>query len=181
MIMKKVLYPALALCLFAGSAFVTLTAPKDYTFKEGFTIAFKSKDPSGEFKKAKGTIKFDADDLTSSQFDISIDVSSINTGNSMQNKKAQTSEWFESAKYPSIKFVSSKVEKSGDGYTITGKMTMKGVTKEKKIPATVSKSGNDLTFSGKFTVNRIDYGVGHKSDAVPDVMNISYSIPVTEK
>lgn len=179
--MKKILYPALAICLFAGSAFVTLTAPKDYTFKEGFTIAFKSKDPSGEFKKAKGTIKFDENDLANAKFDLTIEVSSINTGNSMQNKKAQTSEWFEADKYPTIKFVSSKVEKSGENYSITGKLTMKGVTKEKKIPATVSKSGNDLTFSGKFTVNRIDYGVGHKSDAVPDIMNISYSIPVTEK
>ncbi len=179
--MKKIIYPALAICLFAGSAFVTLTAPKDYTFKEGFTIAFKSKDPSGEFKKAKGSIKFDEDDLANSKFDLTIDVNSINTGNSMQNKKAQTSEWFEAEKFPNIKFVSSKVEKSGEGYSITGKLTMKGVTKEKKIPATVSKSGNDLTFSGKFTVNRIDYGVGHKSDAVPDLMNISYSIPVTEK
>lgn len=179
--MKKIVYPALAICLFASSAFVTLTASKDYTFKEGFTIAFKSKDPSGEFKKAKGTIKFDESDLANSKFEISIDVNSINTGNSMQNKKAQTSEWFEADKYPTIKFVSSKVEKSGEAYSITGKLTMKGVTKEKKIPATVSKSGNDLTFAGKFTVNRIDYGVGHKSDAVPDIMNISYSIPVTEK
>ena len=179
--MKKILYPALAICLFAGSAFVTLTASKDYTFKEGFTIGFKSKDPSGEFKKAKGTIKFDENDLTNAKFDISIDVNSINTGNSMQNKKAQTSEWFEADKFPTIKFVSSKVEKSGENYSITGKLTMKGVTKEKKIPATVSKSGNDLMFSGKFTVNRIDYGVGKKSDAVPDIMNISYSIPVTEK
>jgi len=179
--MKKILYPALAICLFAGSAFVTLTASKDYTVKEGFTIGFKSKDPTGEFKKVKGTIKFDENDLANAKFDLSIDVNSINTGNSMQNKKAQTSEWFEADKYPTIKFVSSKVEKSGESYTITGKLTMKGVTKEKKIPATVTKSGNDLTFSGKFTVNRIDYGVGHKSDAVPDVMNISYSIPVTEK
>lgn len=179
--MKKIFYPALAVCIFVSSAFVTITASKDYVFKEGFTIAFKSKDPSGEFKKAKGNITFDADNLANSKFDISIDVSSINTGNSMQNKKAQTSEWFEASKYPNIKFVSSKVEKSGDGYTITGKMTMKGVTKDKKIPATLTKSGNDLTFSGKFTVNRIDYGVGEKSDAVPDVMNISYSIPVTEK
>lgn len=179
--MKKIFYPALAVCLFASTAFVTLTATKDYTFKEGFTIGFKSKDPSGEFKKAKGTIAFDADDLDNSKFDLTIDVNSINTGNSMQNKKAQTAEWFEGSKYPTIKFISSKVEKSGDGYSITGKLTMKGVTKEKKIPVTVSKSGSDLTFTGKFTVNRIDYGVGHKSDAVPDIMNISYSIPVTEK
>jgi polyisoprenoid-binding protein YceI len=179
--MKKLLYPVLAVCVFAGSAFVTLTTAKDYTFKEGFTIAFKSKDPSGEFKKAKGNITFDENELDKAKFDLTIDVNSINTGNSMQNKKAQTSEWFEADKYPTIKFVSSKVEKSGETYTITGKLTMKGVTKEKKIPATVAKSGNGLTFSGKFTVNRIDYGVGHKSDAVPDIMNISYSIPVTEK
>jgi polyisoprenoid-binding protein YceI len=179
--MKKLLYPALALCLFAGSAFVTLTATKDYTFKEGFTISFKSKDPSGEFKKAKGTITFDENELDKAKFDISVDVSSINTGNSMQNKKAQISEWFDGAKYPNIKFVSSKVEKTGDNYTITGKLTMKGVTKDKKIQTTVSKSASGLTFSGKFTVNRIDYGVGEKSDAVPDLMNISYSIPVSEK
>ena len=179
--MKKMIYPALALCLFASSAFVTLTATKDYIFKEGFTIAFKSKDHTGEFKKAKGNIKFDESNLDNAKFDITIDVNSINTGNSMQNKKAQTSEWFEASKFPTIKFVSSKVEKSGENYSITGKLTMKGVTKEKKIPATVTKSGNDLTFSGKFTVNRIDYGVGRKSDAVPDIMNISYSIPVTEK
>lgn len=179
--MKKLLYPTLALCLFASSAFVTLTTTNDYTFKEDFTIAFKSKDPSGEFKKAKGTIKFDENDLDNAKFDLTIDVSSINTGNSMQNKKAQTSEWFESSKFPTIKFVSSKVEKSGENISITGKLTMKGITKEKKITAAVSKTGTDLTFSGKFTVNRIDYGVGRKSDAVPDIMNISYSIPVTSK
>ena len=89
--MKKLLYPALAICLFAGSAFVTLTTPADYTFKEGFKIAFKSKDPSGEFKKAKGTIKFDENDLANAKFDLTSEVNSINTGNSMQNKKAQTS------------------------------------------------------------------------------------------
>jgi polyisoprenoid-binding protein YceI len=58
---------------------------------------------------------------------------------------------------------------------------MKGVTKEKTIPAKVSKSGSDLTFSGTFSVNRIDYKVGKKSEAVPDVMNITYSLPVAKK
>jgi hypothetical protein len=35
--------------------------------------------------------------------------------------------------------------------------------------------------SGSFGVNRIEFKVGKKSDAVPDVMNINYSIPVTKK
>lgn len=179
--MKKLIYPLAAVLIFTSSAFISLTPTADYKFKEGFTIAFKSKDPSGEFKKASGNIKFDENNLEDSKFDITIEVASITTGNAMQNKKAQIAEWFDAKKYPNIKFVSTKVEKSGEDYAVTGKLTMKGVTKEKKIPVKAIKSGNDLKFEGKFAVNRIDYGVGLKSDAVPDVMNINYSIPVTKK
>lgn len=179
--MKTFFYPILGICFFLSSAFVLVSSGNDYTIGEGFTIGFKSKDPTGVFKKATGTIKFDEANLTVSKFDIKVDVSSIDTKNSMQNKKAQTSEWFESAKYPNILFTSTKVEKSGTDYMITGRLTMKGVVKEKKIPMKLVKSGSDLTFTGKFTVNRIEYGVGEKSDAVPDVMNISYSLPAKSK
>lgn len=179
--MKKLIYPIAAVVIFTSSAFISLNSTADYKFKEGFTIAFKSKDPSGEFKKASGNISFDENNLGASKFEITIDVTSISTGNAMQNKKAQIGEWFDSKKYPNIKFVSTKVEKSGDDYAVTGNLTMKGVTKSKKIPVKVTKSGNDLKFEGKFGVNRMDYGVGEKSDAVPDVMNINYSIPVTKK
>jgi polyisoprenoid-binding protein YceI len=179
--MKKYIIPMLAVVLFIGSAFVVMNPPVDYKIKDSHSIAFKSKDPSGSFKTITGTVKWDDADLANSKFDLKIPVSSINTGNGMQNKKAQTPEWFDATKYPDIKFVSTKIVKSGDEYKITGKLTMKGVTKEKTIPAKVSKSGSDLTFSGTFSVNRIDYKVGKKSEAVPDVMNITYSLPVAKK
>lgn len=179
--MKKLIYPILGTILFTTSAFVILPIANDYTVGEGFSLAFKSKDPTGVFKKVTGAIKFDESNLASSKFDIKVEVSSIDTKNSMQNKKAQTSEWFEAAKYPTIQFVSTKVEKSGSDYLITGRLTMKGVTKEKKIPMKLTKAGSDYTCSGKFTVNRIEYGVGEKSDAVPDIMNMSYSFPLKAK
>jgi polyisoprenoid-binding protein YceI len=179
--MKKFLFPVLGLLFFASSAFVVLSGGSDYTIGDGFTIAFKSKDPTGVFKNATGNIKFDENNLTDSKFDIKVVVNSIDTKNSMQNKKAQTSEWFESAKYPNIQFTSTKVEKVGADYQITGNLTMKGVTKSKKIPMKLVKSGTGITFTGKFTVNRIEYGVGEKSDAVPDIMNISYSLPAKSK
>jgi polyisoprenoid-binding protein YceI len=178
--MKKIIYPVLALSILLTSATLSLTS-QEYKIKDGHSIAFKSKDPSGSFKEINGTINFDENDLGNSKFDLTIDVSSINTGNGMMQKKAQTSEWFDAAKYPTIKFVSTSIEKSGSDYMIIGKLTMKGVTKDKKIPAKLSKSGNDLTFSGSFPVNRIEHKVGKKSDAVPDIMNITYSLPVTKK
>jgi polyisoprenoid-binding protein YceI len=154
---------------------------QDFKIADGYSIAFKSKDPSGVFKTMKGTIKFDEADLANSKFDLQFVVSSISTGNGMMNKKAQIEEWFNAAKYPEIKFTSTKVVKSGSDYSVSGKLTIKGISKEKSIPLKATKVGANYTFSGSFTVNRMDFKVGHKSDAVPDVMNISYSIPVLKK
>jgi polyisoprenoid-binding protein YceI len=178
--MKKVIYPIFAALILVTSAFVTVNAV-DYKVKDDFSIAFKSKDPNGSFEKMTGTVKFDESDLGSSKFDLSIDVASIKTGNGMMEKKAQTEEWFNASKFPKIKFVSSKIEKSDAGYTITGNLTMKGVTKEIKVPAKLKKSGEELEFTGTFKVNRMLHKVGKSSDAVPDVMNITYSLPVAKK
>ena len=178
---SNIFYAGLAIVILLTSA--TLIAPpaQEYKIKEGFKIEFKSKDPSGVFKEAKGTVKFDAEDLANSKFSLTFPVSSISTGNGMMNKKAQTEEWFSAEKYPDIKYVSSKIDKSDDGYIVYGTLTMKGISKEKKVPLKVSKSDGGLTFSGSFVVNRMDFKVGKESDAVPNNMNISFSLPVTKK
>ncbi|MBP6091074.1 MAG: YceI family protein [Crocinitomicaceae bacterium] len=178
--MKKVFYPLAASLLLLTSAKLAFT-PQDYKVKEGHSIAFKSKDPSGIFKDAKGSVKFDENDLENSLIDLTFKVNSISTGNGMMNKKAQTEEWFDADKHPEIKFESTKIAKSGDAFNVLGNLTIKGITKAKKVPMKVTKSGNDLVLTGTFGVNRIEYKIGKKSDAVPDVMNITYSIPVTKK
>ena len=178
--MKKVFYPLAAVLLLLTSATVALN-PQDYKVKEGHSIAFKSKDPSGVFKDAKGSFKFEENDLANSSINLSFKVNSISTGNGMMNKKAQTEEWFDAEKNPEIKFESTKISKAGDDFSVVGNLTIKGITKTKKVPMKIAKSGNDLILSGSFGVNRIEFKVGKKSDAVPDVMNINYSIPVTKK
>ena len=95
-----------------------VTPSQDFKIADGYSIAFKSKDPSGVFKTMKGTINFDEADLPNSKFDLQFVVSSISTGNGMMNKKAQTAEWFDAAKFPEIKFTSTKVVKSGSDYSV---------------------------------------------------------------
>lgn len=179
--MKKIFYPVLALFLLISSAFVMVVNTQEWKIKDDFSIKFESKDPSGIFKDFKGTIHFDENDLANSKFDVSIDVSSISTGNGMMNKKAQIEEWFNAAKYPQIKFTSTKIEKSDKGYNVVGNLKIKGTSKETKIPVSYSKSGETAKFSGTFNVKRSDFKVGHKSDAVPDIMKIVFSIPVAKK
>jgi len=177
--MKNIIYPLAASFLLLTSAIYTVNV-QEYKIGEGYKIQFKSKDPTGTFN-VKGTVKFDDGDLAGSSFNLTFPVSSINTGNAMKNKKAQTAEWFDASKYPDIKFVSTKIEQSNAGYKVTGNLTIKGTTKEKIVPVTMSRGTNGLVFTGSFTVNRMDYKVGGVSDAVPNSMNISYTLPVVKK
>lgn len=177
---KTVLY--LAYAAFLGLSTSVALMPSDhYVVGSGHSIEFKSKDPSGSFKTMEGEIDFDENNLGASKFNLRIDVSSINTGNGMMNKKSQIEEWFNAKKYPEIKFKSTKVEKKGSDYAITGDLTMKGVTKSITIPATMTNSGNKIVFKGTFKVNRMDFHVGHKSDTVPDEMKINFTVPADKK
>jgi polyisoprenoid-binding protein YceI len=167
-----------ALLTLIGLTAFTLVALDHYEVSKDFSIAFKSKDPSGSFKTMEGVIDFDEKDLASSNFDFKIDVRTISTGNGMMNKKAQTAEWFDAAKYPYAKFKSTKVEKKeGSTYNITGNLTIKGSTKTITVPATYAKTGSKIIFKGTFNVNRMDFKVGKKSDAVPDIMKVNFEIP----
>jgi polyisoprenoid-binding protein YceI len=178
--MKNLIYPMLASVLLVTSAFMS-TSTQEWKIASNYSIKFISKDPTGIFKVFKGTIKYDEKDLAGSKFDLSIDVSSISTGNGMMNKKAQIDEWFSTEKFPQITFVSSKIEKTEKGVSIYGDLKIKGTSKPTKINATVTGSGDKMSFEGTFNVKRSDFKVGHKSETVPDIMKIEFEVPVTKK
>ena len=152
-----------------------------FEITDAFSLTFKSADTSGSFKKMEGTIDFNEQNLATSKFNLSIDISTIKTGNGMRDKKAQTEEWFSAKKYPNIKFVSKTVEKEGDLYKITGDLTVKGISKVYVIKAKKSGSGNAISFSGTINVNRMDFKIGKKSDIVPDIMKVSFDLPAEQK
>ena len=180
--MKTLRISLFSICALIVLGAFTYVLLDHYEVSKDFSIEFKSKDPSGSFKIMEGDIDFDEKDLSSSNFDFKIDVRSISTGNGMMTKKAQTPEWFDSAKYPYAKFKSTKVEKKeGSTYNIIGNLTIKGITKTVTVPATYVKSGSKITFKGTFNVNRIDFKVGKKSDAVPDIMKVNFEIPALSK
>lgn len=171
--------------LLAGALIMLTSAtfmiePAKYTVKDGYSLDFKSKDPSGSFTDLEGTVHFDKEDLANSKLEFTVKVSSINTGNTMKDKKAQTSEWFDAAKYPNIKYKSTKIGEYKGVYYVYGDLTIKGVTKEYKVPMNVEVKENGMVLTGSFTVKRSDFKVGKPSQTVPDGMRVTYSIPVAK-
>lgn len=177
--MKKVLLSVAAILALATVFAFTLI--QGWQITEQYNITFAGGEVSGVFKKFTGTIVFDEQNLPQSRFDVAIDVASINTGNGLQNKHAKGADWFEADKYPSIKFTSSRIVKSGAGYSTTGTLEMHGVKKEYTLPFSFKKAGTGATFSGSFTVNRNDFHIGKPGGDVAEVIKLDVSIPVVKK
>ena len=121
-----------------------------------FTITNLGFDVDGYIRGLNGKISFDPSNLSAAKFDVSLPIKGVRTGNSTRDAHLREEEFFNMAKYPTIRFVSTSVKKKGNSYTVTGNITLKGTTK--KISFDFSQSGD--TFSGTLNVNRNDYHVG---------------------
>lgn len=98
------------------------------------TVGFSVKhmmvtEQKGAFDKFTGTIQLDDKDVTKSVVNVEIDVASINTKNQKRDDHLRGAEFFDATKFPKITFKSTKIEKAGAGYKVTGDLTMHGVTK----------------------------------------------------
>ena len=172
--MKKIMFPFVIALALALSAFNTITVVSSWSIGPDYEVKFVSEDPTGIFKTMTGDIIFDESNLETAKFNISIDASSINTGNGTQNKHAVAEEWFDVANHPAITFESTGVTKNETGYDIKGMLQIKGVVKEIAFPFTFI----DNTFKGSFMVKRLDYKLGPNGGGASKVIKIELTVPV---
>lgn len=93
-------------------------------------------------------------DLSSKQFqkvDVSIDVTTFNSGNS--NRDSHAMEVIDAISYPEVDFVSTNISAKGDSLKVQGKLTFHGVTKDITLSALPKWSDKKLTVSGNFVVS----------------------------
>lgn len=167
-----------ATILFTGffSINAQLYKPVDEKSEIEFTIKNFGINTNGSLNGLKGTINFNPSDLAASAFNVSVDVNTINTGVDSRDSHLKKEEYFDAEKYPAIKFASTSIEKSINGYTVKGNLTIKSVTKAISIPFTVDESADGLTLKGKFSINRKDFGVGGSSAVLSNTADISLKV-----
>jgi len=121
----------------------------------------------GSFNGVKGTVDYDPAHPEAAKADLTINATSVDTRNEMRDKDLKSDNFFDVAKYPTITFVSKKVETAGHGkLKISGDMTIHGVTKPVTWlvdgPAAPVKDPKGNLHSGATattTVNRKDFGL----------------------
>ncbi len=148
----------------------------DYQFdKAHSTIGFKIRhmglvDVPGAFRKFDGVINFDAKKAKNSKVEFTAEMKSVDTGINARDNHLRSKDFFEVQKYPEMSFKSTKVKKKGKRYIVTGDLTMKGVTKQVRIPMRMYgpiKDGRGtirMGVTGQTVINRRAFNVNYGSN-----------------
>ncbi len=91
----------------------------------------------GRFTDVTGTILYDEKDVTKSSVTATIKVASVTTDVAQRDNHLKSPDFFDAAKYPEMRFVSTRVEKRGDQLVAIGNLTIKDVTKQVELPFTI--------------------------------------------
>jgi polyisoprenoid-binding protein YceI len=109
---------------------------------------------TGTFGRVKGTAEIDDREITSLKVEVTLDASSIDTGHVKRDEHLRGPDFFDVAKYPTLRFVSRKISRiDANKIQVTGDLTIRDVTKQ----VTVDVEGT-LDLRGLFMIDDIDAG-----------------------
>lgn len=183
--MKKLL----ALVIASSFSSLAFAAPETYNIEPTHSMPRFEYNHLGyslqlsRFDKISGKIVIDRAAKTGS-VDVTIDAKSVNTGSSLFNEHIQGEDFFDTAKFPTITYKSSKVNFDGDKVaSVEGALTIKGVTKPVTLTVNsflcmphpmAKKDACGVTATAK--VKRSDFNMGKHAPYVSD--EVTLTLPV---
>jgi polyisoprenoid-binding protein YceI len=202
--MTDSLRTSLRLALALSAAAAASAAPLSFDFKDPKgvnNVQFKLDAPlesiTGTATGISGTVSFDPAKPAATTGRIVLEAKSLTVGNSMMGDHLRSAQWLDVATHPTITFEAvslANVRTTGAATSadLTGKLTLKGVTKEIKVPVTFTYladklgarvndpkvKGDLLVLRANFEINRSDFGIkpGQMTDKVSEAIQLSLSI-----
>lgn len=179
-----------------------LAAPLTFDFKDPKgvnNVVFKTDAPlesiNGTATGISGTVVFDPANPGALKGKIVVAANSLHVPNPMMKEHLHGEQWLDVAKYPEITFEADSVRNvktTGNVTTadVTGRFTLKGVTKTLTVPVTFTYlkdrlkdrfprlEGDLLVLRAKFTIRRSEFGInpGAGEDKVSDEIELSLSL-----
>ena len=111
-----------------------------------------------------GELEFDPARPETAKIRLSIPAATVNTGDEKRDGHLRSPDFLDAERYPQITFESKSVRKDGDGYVVSGDLSIRGTT----LPADVNVVVNGVVdgmkgklagFSGTATIDRTKWGL----------------------
>ena len=155
-------------------AATTVLGDHDWIVDSGHSsVVFKVKHANaaffkGTFDTITGTVSLDPSKPESGSVSLVIPVDSVDSNDKKRDDHLKNADFFNSKENPEITFKSTKVQKKGDAFEVTGELAMAG--KSKATTILVEKTGEGefygkrVGFGTTFTVKRSDFGMTYGID-----------------
>ena len=142
-------------------------------------VAFVGTKPGGKhnggFSQVSGTAGTEAGKLAS--IEAEIDAASLFADDPKLTNHLKSPDFFDVKKFPKASFKSTKINVDKDGEaTVTGDLTLHGVTKSISFPATYAVKDGQLELSSSFKINRTDFGMTFGEGKVDNDVSISVKV-----
>jgi polyisoprenoid-binding protein YceI len=198
---KSILCPAIAAALLAGAAWAAAPAAapspaaaagRHYALDAAksslqFTFLQAGAQNTGRFPRFTVALDFPGADPAGGKLEVTVDVAALDTGDKDRDDTLKSDDLFAVTKFPQAHFSAAQVVKTASGYEADGKLTIRGVTREAKVPFTfreAAEGGATVGYmAGKTLVRRLDYGVGQgdwkATDQAGNDVTVSFSLRLT--
>jgi polyisoprenoid-binding protein YceI len=172
--------------LFCAAVLPPSVHATNYTLEPDYTqgvirwnhLGFSS--PTAQFAQGHGTLQFDAADPKHARVEVTIPVSTLNTGVPGLDEHLRSKDFFEIDRFPDVTFKSVRVEpESKDHFKVTGDLTIHGVSKPVTLQMMLVRIGTNprsqlptIGFDGSVMLKRSDFGLGKFVPQVSDDIEI---------
>lgn len=177
-----------ALVLFTGNAVAAdkAAAPAKYVQAgSGSSLAFTFTQlgaaGTGHFKTFATELQYDEANLAQSSLLVRVMVDSLNTQDAERDGTLKTAELFDAKTYPAATFVARSLTRNASGgLEAAGKLTIRGVSKDLRLPLTLKPTTTGYELSGQTSIKRLDFGVGQgewkSTESVGDEVKLQYKV-----
>lgn len=143
----------------------------------GFTGSYQGQSFEGVFKRFDARIAYDPADLAHAKFDVSVDITSVDTQNSERDQAALGEAFFDTARFPRARFATTGFRKTADGKVLAdGTLTLRGIRKPVTLEVTFIPHGDAATLDVTAHLKRLDFGIGSGEWADPSMIGNAVTV-----
>jgi polyisoprenoid-binding protein YceI len=181
---------ALAIGLFAPAALAADTYNIDPVHSTvifgishlGFSYTF------GRFEDVSGDFALDDATPANSKATLVARIDSVDTNAEKRDTHLKSPDFFDAKQFPTLTWTGKTFTHNADGtWSVTGDLTMHGVTRSVTVPVKKVGEGNDpwgghrAGYLSEFTVKRSDFGMNFMSDKIGDEVRLIVSVEGIKK
>jgi polyisoprenoid-binding protein YceI len=186
---------AVSLCVLAGNTFAgdtpaapastTTALPRYVQAPAGSSLTFvfvqEGAASKGSFRQFTTELRYDEKAQAAGSLSVMVQTASVDTQDKDRDEMVTGPDLFDAQKFPTAQYVASAFTKRADGgLDAVGKLTLRGVTKDLRLPLKIVRTAAGLALSGEAAIKRLDFGVGQgdwqSTESVGDEVKLQYKV-----